>query len=540
MRFLLSTVLALNFFTFTEADFFDPGFFADLEQNAKIRSCCPTVLVKVEIDDEIQADRSGVYSLTEDDHNNRAEYHQHQGGNIIYFYRDKGWYIGGDFHTSGIRSISTTDCPNENTDWGWYWDGDSWEGLPSSANVEISCLDKKYGQSIGSKVGGGYIPVEMDGPNDDCSEYSNQNLPHPRILLLGATGVGKSTLANQLLGCYYKDRSCQKFSVGHGSILHTNVTQVKLGNYLGKGQCITIIDTPGLLDSSDNDYEHATEIVNVVKNDIKIIDVFLMLFDGSKPRFQKPVVELLKLYESMFSADMWRNTVTQFGFWKHDEDSVEERLDEQEMDETIKHNEWNRHYKDKVGISLEIPSIFIDSVFPIFSKEERHIRKISNQPKAENAFKHYTHLLMNLARDRPGYTCAENCKGPDEFLMGAPTMEVSSISGRVNSPLTITCHIWNGNQDKAAEEYEWKYNGETIYQKQKLVGSEEHAAKLSPAWEGKIKVTEVSSPGASQVIQTKITFLVFEESFTGHYSVENGHPSTKNTMEVVRMIKMIE
>jgi predicted GTPase len=210
----------------------------------------------------------------------------------------------------------------------------------------------------------------MDGPNDDCSSYSHENLPHPRILLLGATGVGKSVLSNQLLGCYHKDETSNQFSVGHGSLSHTNETAYTFGNYLGKGRCITIID---------RDYAHAMEIVNVIKNDI--IDVFLLLFDGSKPRFQRPVVELLQLYQSMCSSDIWKTTITEFTFWKHDQDSVEERLEDQEMDEQRKHTEWNKLYKDKVNIPIEIPSIFIDPVFPIFSKKDQHIRKFERQPE---------------------------------------------------------------------------------------------------------------------------------------------------------------
>ena len=66
---------------------------------------------------------------------------------------------------------------------------------------------------------------------------------YSRIVLLGQTGVGKSSLGNQLFG----GRGI--FPVGHATSSETTDITWKADHYLGTGQCITVIDTPGIQDT---------------------------------------------------------------------------------------------------------------------------------------------------------------------------------------------------------------------------------------------------------------------------------------------------
>ena len=95
---------------------------------------------------------------------------------------------------------------------------------------------------------------------------NESDYPSPRIVILGATGVGKSSLANVLLG---RDRNYQNpgnkgcFHVGSGTVSITHATCAQSGQYLGFGQEVTIIDTPGFGDDLEYEEETIDELVEV-------------------------------------------------------------------------------------------------------------------------------------------------------------------------------------------------------------------------------------------------------------------------------------
>ena len=71
---------------------------------------------------------------------------------------------------------------------------------------------------------------------------------YPRLLILGPTGVGKSSLGNVLAGCEPSDENCF-FPVCPGADSCTKETKIAEGKYLGVGANVTLVDTPGFGDS---------------------------------------------------------------------------------------------------------------------------------------------------------------------------------------------------------------------------------------------------------------------------------------------------
>ena len=66
------------------------------------------------------------------------------------------------------------------------------------------------------------------------SEY-----PNPRVVIVGPTGAGKSSLANALLGCDPKEDGCM-FPVCGGLDSCTKQTTIGTGPWLGTGDEFTV------------------------------------------------------------------------------------------------------------------------------------------------------------------------------------------------------------------------------------------------------------------------------------------------------------
>ena len=79
------------------------------------------------------------------------------------------------------------------------------------------------------------------------------------------------------------------------------------------------MDTPGLNDPTPGkDSLNIAEMAEELKK-MKHVNVFLIVFNGSNPRFDHSLIAMIKIFQGMFGSEfLVKNTVFEFTNWAHD------------------------------------------------------------------------------------------------------------------------------------------------------------------------------------------------------------------------------
>ena len=178
------------------------------------------------------------------------------------------------------------------------------------------------------------------------------------LVIIGSTGTGKSTLCNVLSGRKHNDETM--FPVSEKMDSCTNKTTAKLVNWRGGNFEFNLIDTPGL-----NDPEQGRDTINIAEmcdelKKLKSVNTFLIVFNGSNPRFDQSLIAMIRIFIGMFGPEfLEKNTVFEFSNWAHDRKSIRRRG--QDKNEAYWTAELNNQLRAKVGCKSQVPAVFIDA-----------------------------------------------------------------------------------------------------------------------------------------------------------------------------------
>ena len=230
--------------------------------------------------------------------------------------------------------------------------------------------------------------------------YSPANYPSPRLVILGATGVGKSSLANVLLGRdkNYKGKEfrngCFHVSAGLKSI--TKDTCADMGFWLGDPgmQNVTVIDTPGFGDLLVEEEKTIENLVTTLKDKIKFVHVFVIAFKQTDNRMTNSLRSMISLFEKMFGKKFWNNVILEATHWNHGEDAVRIRKESRPpLTAQFWTDEFNRMLKREFSLGRDLDSVFIDTFHHLDSQHEVDV------------FNNNSRLLLEFAKTRDPFEC---------------------------------------------------------------------------------------------------------------------------------------
>jgi len=365
-----------------------------------------------------------------------------------------GAKLEGTAISNGLRSNVEVDacielCDAETDCHFWSWQG-------AGANTVCRLFSDRTSQKRVEGAMSGECSLPVDPNAGKCLPAASGEPPVPRFMLIGETGVGKSTLGKRLMGnsCgdyasanFEEDESlgCPIQKVGDSFSSMTNDTTWIAGRWLGGNAtdtpCFAVVDTPGIGDTSGpgKDCKNFQEVAMMAR-EISPIDAFVLVIRGDMTRVQPELVKQLQFFQELFGDKFWDHTIIAVSFWGHTRIEAYLRkknsggLDEQMFERKLR-LKLMEHFDDLPPI----PTVFIDPVYDEFDEfaDER----------GKKWFAQETKKLWKLITNGEKYECGDSCTS-STFFQGKPRLEGKGVvAQRINGTVSVRWSIWFGDCD---------------------------------------------------------------------------------------------
>merc|ERR1712037_341791 len=191
-----------------------------------------------------------------------------------------------------------------------------------------------------------------------------------KILVIGKTGTGKSSLCNVLCGA---DHDADVFPVSAEAMSCTQRTFFCEANFnKNKEEPISLIDTIGFDDpDTDDDAKIIAELVLKLKNGCDFVNLFVIAVNGQNPRLDGSLVGMIKVFEGMFGQDFWKQVVVLFTRMPMDEKAKKKREKNSKQSDDELAQKYMVEVAKRFKNGKQIDYVFLDSCFDKEDPEEK-------------------------------------------------------------------------------------------------------------------------------------------------------------------------
>ena len=188
-----------------------------------------------------------------------------------------------------------------------------------------------FGSPIPSVTRGSCTPRQCKLPCCSClifgvataTGFTNSGILYflRSICLIGATGVGKSSVGNVLGNVNDPDEKeegepCTGFVALPSCQSVTFDTSIQTLSWFD-GTPVTIIDTPGLGDSEGRDADHIANMCDNLKLK-RTVNMFALVFNGEDARLNIHMKGMLRVFSEMFGVGFLDHACIIFTHWSAD------------------------------------------------------------------------------------------------------------------------------------------------------------------------------------------------------------------------------
>lgn len=178
------------------------------------------------------------------------------------------------------------------------------------------------------------------------------------ICALGMTGDGKSTTLNTL-------SKTSIFNTKHDGLNScTNTLSVEKLQWLGHGDFVSFVDTPGYGDTYGDDLKILHDVQQKVAEEIKIVDAFVVVIKYATV-FHKHVVDMLRSYQVKFGSGFVDSLIIVVTYWRYNDDPASsfrsKQHQGQEGMERYEHD-MTRQLQKALKVENEFEFVFMDNM----------------------------------------------------------------------------------------------------------------------------------------------------------------------------------